>query len=498
MVRFSPNSLPSVYKFFSARFIPVGAAGTANIRAMNSATAPEAAPASELDSGRQPAGRGRILAWAAWDWGSAAFNAVMTTFVFTVYLTSKAFGGEDEASAVLGTALAIAGAAIAVLAPVTGQRSDAGGRRKLWLGVNTAAVALLTGLCFFVFPRPEFLLLGVTLIALGNIFFEFAGVNYNAMLAQISTPANIGKISGFGWASGYLGGIVALLIVLQLFVQPSIEWFGASTEDSLNIRLVAVFSALWLLVFAVPVMVAVPEVPIARQDRLGFFASYGLLARRIKAIYRTSPHTIYFLLASAIFRDGLAAVFTFGGVIAAGTFGFDLKQVIFFAIFGNVVAAVGALVGGLLDDRSGPKAVIIGSLAGLLVAGTALLILGNGTYSLFGISWSGSMTFWVFGLFLCLFVGPAQSSSRAYLARLAPTGETGELFGLYATTGRAVSFLAPALFTLCITIATPLVAPGQAQRWGIVGIMVVLLAGLLVLLPVKSPGKTGIAVVPSR
>ncbi|CAH0233181.1 hypothetical protein SRABI83_02679 [Arthrobacter sp. Bi83] len=465
---------------------------------MNSAAAPEAMqPSSELEAGNNASNKGRILAWAAWDWGSAAFNAVMTTFVFTVYLTSKAFGGEDQASAVLGGALAIAGAAIALLAPVTGQRSDTGGRRKLWLGVNTAVVALLTALCFFVYPGPEFLLLGVSLIALANVFFEFAGVNYNAMLAQVSTPRNIGKVSGFGWGMGYLGGIVALLIVLQLFVQPRFEWFGASTQDSLNIRLVAVFSALWFFIFALPVMFAVPELPRARRGgRLGFLASYGLLMRRIKAIYRTSPHTIFFLLASAIFRDGLAAVFTFGGIIAAGTFGFELSQVIFFAIFGNIVAAAGAIVGGFLDDRVGPKAVILGSLTGLLVAGTVILVLGNGDYVFFGTAWAGSTTFWVFGLFLCLFVGPAQSSSRAYLARLAPQGESGELFGLYATTGRAVSFLAPTLFTLCITVATPLVAEGEAQRWGILGIMVVLLAGLLVLLPVKPPSETEIAVVP--
>jgi UMF1 family MFS transporter len=466
---------------------------------MNSASAPGATqPFSELASGNTATSKARVLAWASWDWGSAAFNAVMTTFVFTVYLTSKAFGGEDQASAVLGGALAIAGFAIALLAPVTGQRSDAGGRRKLWLGVNTAAVAILTALCFFVFPRPEFLLLGVTLIALGNVFFEFAGVNYNAMLAQISTPKNIGKVSGLGWGAGYLGGIVALLIVLQLFVQPSFEWFGASTRDSLNIRLVAVFSALWFFVFALPVLFAVPELPKTPQARrLGIVSSYGLLIRRIKAIYATSPHTIYFLLASAVFRDGLAAVFTFGGIIAAGTFGFELSQVIFFAIFGNVVAAVGAIIGGFLDDKIGPKAVSLGSLVGLLIAGTVILVLGNGDYSFLGMEWRGSTTFWIFGLFLCLFVGPAQSSSRAYLARLAPHGESGELFGLYATTGRAVSFLAPALFTLCITVATPLVAPGEAQRWGILGIMVVLLAGLLVLLPVKSPDKAAIAVVPA-
>ena len=122
---------------------------------MNSASAPGTTHASsELESGSQVTSKARILAWASWDWGSAAFNAVMTTFVFTVYLTSAAFGGEDQASAVLGGALAIAGLAIALLAPVTGQRSDAGGRRKLWLGVNTAAVALLTAVCFFVYPRP--------------------------------------------------------------------------------------------------------------------------------------------------------------------------------------------------------------------------------------------------------------------------------------------------------------------------------------------------------
>lgn len=466
---------------------------------MNSATASEAQqPSSELETGSQAVSKGQILAWASWDWGSAAFNAIMTTFVFTVYLTSDAFGGEDQASAVLGGALAVAGLAIALLAPVTGQRSDIGGRRKLWLGVNTAVVALLTALCFFVFPQPEFLLLGVTLIALGNVFFEFAGVNYNAMLAQISNPRNIGKVSGFGWGMGYLGGIVALLIVLQLFVQPSFDWFGASTEDGFNIRLVAVFSALWFFIFALPVLFAVPELPRPEgAARLGFLASYGLLFRRITAIYRTSPHTIYFLLASAIFRDGLAAVFTFGGIIAAGTFGFELKDVIFFAIFGNVVAAAGAMIGGFLDDRVGPKAVILGSLVGLLIAGTVILVLGNGDYVFFGMPWAGATTFWVFGLFLCLFVGPAQSSSRAYLARLAPHGESGELFGLYATTGRAVSFLAPTLFTLCIALAAPLVAEGEAQRWGILGIMVVLLAGLLVLLPVKPPGKAEIAVVPS-
>src|SRR4051794_14986669 len=293
-----------------------------------SQTADLPAPPAGTRSGRSRAGL-RVLAWASWDWGSAAFNAVMTTFVFTVYLTGDAFGGGDHASAVLGYGLAISGAAIALLAPVTGQRSDAGGRRKLFLGVNSAVVALLTALCFFVRPAPEYLLLGVGLIALASVFFEFANVNYNAMLTQISTPASIGKISGFGWAMGYAGGIVALALVLAGFVLPETGWFGVTGADGLNIRLVAVFSALWFLVFALPVLFAVPEIPRRETGhRSSLLSSYAVLARRIKALYRTEPHTVYFLLSSAVYRDGLAAVFTFGGVIAAGTFGFTLTEVI--------------------------------------------------------------------------------------------------------------------------------------------------------------------------
>ncbi len=435
------------------------------------------------------ANKGRILAWASWDWGSAAFNAVMTTFVFTVYLTStEAFGGEDYVSQVLGTALAIAGAMVALMAPITGQRSDTGGRRKLWLGVNSALVVLLTGLCFFVYPQAEFLFLAVILLALANVFMEFAGVNYNAMLVQISTPATIGKISGFGWSMGYFGGIIALATVLFGFVTPG--FFGVPTEEALNIRVVALFSAAWFGVFALPVLFPDPEIKSARAEKISFIASYRLLFRRIRAIFKTTPHTIYFLLASAIFRDGLAAVFTFGGVIAAGTFGFALQDVIIFAIAGNVVAALGSLAGGVLDDKVGPKRVIVTSLIGLLIAGMAIFILGAGSYGLFGFTWTGVVTFWVFGLLLCLFVGPAQASSRAYLARLAPDGEAGELFGLYATTGRAVSFLAPALFALFIRAF-------GSQRYGILGIMVVLLAGLLVLLPVKPPARASRASVPA-
>jgi len=431
---------------------------------------PPAAAFPPAVTAKKPGTIWQIVAWSAWDWGGAAFNAVMTTFIFTaLYLTGDAFGGADHATAVLAFAMSISGLAIALLAPVAGQRTDHSGRRKLWLGINTLIVVVLTGACFFVQPQESYLLFGCLLIAAGNVFFELAGVNYNAMLLQISTKSTIGKISGFGWAAGYLGGIVALLIVYVALIKPDVGIFGITSADGMTYRAVALFSAAWILIFSIPVLLAIPETkPDSQMPKVGFFQSYRELFRTIARLGRTEPHTLYFLISSAIFRDGLAAIFTFGAVLAVGSFGFKTGDVLIFAIAGNVVAAAGALSAGYFDDKFGPKAVIVTSLVGLIVSGSMLLFL------------EGKAAFWIFGLILCLFVGPAQSSARTFMGRLAPEGKEGEMFGLYATTGRAVSFLAPQLFGLSIVIF-------GAQRWGIIGILVVLLAGLLLLLPVKAP-----------
>lgn len=415
--------------------------------------------------------RRRVLAWSLWDWGSAAFNAVVTTFVFTVYLTGSSFGDEDVVSAQLGWALAIAGFLIAVLAPVTGQRSDTSGRRKFWLGANTFIVVAITAAMFFVQPSPSFLLLGLFLIAAGNVFFEFASVNYNAMLSQVSTPRTIGKVSGFGWGMGYLGGIVLLLIVYFGFIRPDVGLFGVTSEDGVAVRVSMLIAAAWFGLFALPVLFVVPEYssPAQRRERIGFIRSYVVLGQDIARLWRTSRQTVYFLLASAVFRDGLAGVFTFGGVLAASAYGFSPGDVIIFAIAANVVAGIATIAVGVLDDRLGPKPVIIASLIGLLVSGLVVFALHDG----------GPLVFWTAGLALTLFVGPAQSASRTFLARLIPAGREGEVFGLYATTGRAVSFLAPMAFALFVMIF------GETY-WGILGIMLVLLIGLLLLIPVKA------------
>lgn len=420
-------------------------------------------------------GRGQVLAWGVWDWGSAAYNAVILTFVFSVYLTDSVgadLPGPISANSYLAWSIGIAGLFIALLAPVTGQRADAGGHRKLSLGFWTGAVIVSTGGLFFVRDQYSYLWLGLVLLALGSIFFEFASVSYNAMLRQVSTPDNIGRVSGFGWAMGYFGGIILLLLVYVGFVTGDGDTRGAlgiSTDGGLNIRMIALVAALWFALFAIPVLLKVPETPgLPKEKRLGFFASYRKLFADLKDLYRTDRHTVYFLGASALFRDGLAAIFTFGAVLAVTVYGINEADVLIFGVAANVASALGAIVGGRLDDRIGPKAVILGSLVGMLVSGGILAFL------------SGPTAFWIFGLALTLFVGPAQSSSRTYLARLTPPGKEGQMFGLYATTGRAVSFLAPSLvgfFTFAF----------DSDRAGIIGILVVLAAGTFALWGVRPP-----------
>jgi UMF1 family MFS transporter len=423
--------------------------------------------------------RRMVLAWGLWDWGSSAYSAVVTSFVFGPYVVRGVVGdaqpGGLTANTWLGISTAAAGFLVAAIAPVTGQRSDAGGHRKRNLAIWSGLVIAVMLAMFTVKNDPSYLWIALVLLATGAVFQEFAVVSYNAMLPQVSTPETIGRVSGFGWAMGYFGGIFLLLICYVGFIAPDVGWFGVTSAGGLNIRAVVVFSALWFAVFAIPVLMAVPESPPGpKRRRVAFFASYRLLVNDIRALYKRDRNSVYFLIASALYRDGLAAIFSFGAILAVSVYGLAQSTVLIFGIAANVVAALGALGMGAVEDRIGPKKVIMISLIGL-ISTSLILLFAHGTTA-----------FWIFGLILTLWVGPAQSSSRAFMARIAPVGREGEMFGLYATTGRAASFLAPALFALFSGLFT--------DRVGIVGIALVLLAGAIAMAGVKSPPRRQVQV----
>ncbi|MGE3288383.1 MAG: MFS transporter [Pseudonocardia sp.] len=426
-----------------------------------------------------PATRGQVFAWTLWDWGSSAFNAVTVTFVFSVYLVGSVgaqLPGPVSAQSWLGYGLGASGFLIAVLAPVVGRGSDAPGRRRWWLGVWTGlTVAAMAGMVT-VRDEATWFWLGLALLAAGAVFSELAQVSYNALLPRVSTPATIGRVSGFGWAMGYLGGIVLLLALYVGLLAGGGGLLGVSTEDGFAVRLAILLAAAWFAVFALPVLLTFPDdpPPATRPPRTGVVEAYRALLRDVRELYRDAPHTVYFLGASAVFRDGLAAIFSFGAVLAVTVYGVAPGDVLLFGVAANVAAALGALVAGRLDDAVGPKQVIVWALVGLLACGVTLLVV------------SGPTMFWVFGTALTVFVGPVQASARTYLARLCPPGREGQLFGLYATTGRAVSFLSPVLVGVFGTVF-------GSDRAGIAGILLVLLAGLLLLLPLRAPAayRTG-------
>ncbi|WP_337001371.1 MULTISPECIES: MFS transporter [unclassified Microbacterium] len=437
--------------------------------------------------GETPAPKKQVYSWALWDWATQPFNTVILTFVFTaLYLVGEGFlppevaaldpsdpvrlAAEADLASGLGLGSTIAAFGILLLAPVLGQRADAAGRQKLWLGIGTGALILCMLGLWFVEPVPSLFWLGVTLISAATVFQEIAAVNSNAMLIGIANPKNVGRISGLGWGFGYLGGIIALVIVVVL---DTFDWFGMSTDNGLAYRLIAVGCAVWAIIFSIPIFLNVPEPSLGRPDRkVGFFASYPLLVKDVAGLYRdpeTRP-TFWYLLASAVFRDGLSGVFAFGAIIGTAVFKFGAQDIIIFGIVANLIAGVSTIAAGRLDDSLGPKRIILASIGSMVVAGLAVFFLRD----------AGSMVFWIGGLILCAFVGPAQAAARSFLARVTPAGREGEIFGLYATTGRAASWMASGAWTILIALTSQ-------TAYGILGIVVVLIAGFLLLLPVKAP-----------
>jgi UMF1 family MFS transporter len=383
--------------------------------------------------------------------------------------------GTNNFDVLIGIAMGVAGFVLAMTAPILGRRSDTSGRRKFWLMVNTYMLVLIMIASFFVEPKAEFLLFGLVLYGLGSVIQETAFVYYYAMLNSVSTPSTIGRISGYAWGLGYVGGIVLLLISLFVFIQPQMV-FGQPASDYLHIRTVFLLSAAWTLIFSIPLLLRVPEIEKkSASQKESILASYIAFWAQLKSLHRQAPETLKFLISSAIYRDGLVGVFSFGAILGTLAFGLSIEQTLYFGVAANVLAGIGAMVGGKLDDKIGSKNVIVFSLLGLIVSGFGVFLFAD----------YGVITYWIGGLALCLFVGPAQASSRAFVSRFTPLGREGEVFGIYQTTGRAVSLLSGWFWGGAIFIAAMFTGKENNTIYGILGLMVILIVGLFLLLRVN-------------
>ncbi len=402
-----------------------------------------------------------------YDFANSPVPTVVLTFVLPAYFAQAVAADPATATAQWGLIQGLAALVIAVVGPVLGAVADQGGGRKAWLGGFTALMAVACALLWTVEPQASDALVMLVLAGAVVVALELAAVFYNAMLPRLVAPTIVGRVSGWAWGLGYLGGLAGLVVVLFGFIEAEPAPFGLDRESAEHVRIAGPLVAAWVVVFSLPLFLLTPDqrgggAPVGAAIRNGLRGLAGTVKR-----LRETPALARFLIARMLYIDGVNTIFAFGGIYAAGTFGFTIGQVIQFGILLNVTAGAGAFAFGWVDDKIGPRPTILVALAGMVICGLPVLMTGSET------------TFWVFGAALGIFVGPVQSGSRSMMVGLTPAGREGELFGLYALTGRVTAFLGPWLVGLVV------VATGS-QRWGLSVVLPLLIIGGLLLVGVRA------------
>jgi UMF1 family MFS transporter len=416
---------------------------------------------------RGPAPVAGLVAWALYDWANSSYAAVVQTFVFAAYFAREVAVDATAAASQWGLATGLAGLVVAAGAPVLGAIVDRGGRRTPWIAGSTGAWVAATALLWFARPDPAWAVPALALYVLATLGYEFAAVFYNAMLPDLAAPARVGRWSGWGWAAGYAGGLGCLILVLFALVRPVPPPFGLDRAAAEHVRAAFPLVALWLAVFALPLVVLTPDARGPRRP-LGRAVREGLaqLAQSIRRARRYA-HIVRFLVAHMLYADALTTLFAFGGVYATSTFDMDAAGVLYFGIALNVTAGIGAAGFAWADDALGPKPTILIALAALIVCSGAILLATSVT------------AFWVFGALLGVFVGPVQAASRSYLAHAAPPALRTEMFGLYALAGKSTAFVGP-LLAGSITAAT------ASQRAGLSVVVLLFALGFALMLGVPA------------
>ena len=419
------------------------------------------APAG-LDAHPAMASKPAIVGWLLFDWACQPFFTLVTTFVFAPYFAASLAPDPVTGQSLWGFATAAAGLILAFLSPVLGSVADATGPKKPWiLSCGLILFASSFALWFAAPGQAHAIPVALVGFAAGTVAVEVAAVFNNAMIPRLVPPERYGRLSGTGWAIGYCGGLISLVIVLGfLAADPRTgvtlagfrPLFGLDPAQMEGDRAVGPFSAMWFLLFVMPLFVFTPDVTrsalslreAARQG-LRQVGSTIADARRHHSVGR-------FLLANMVYQDALVALFAFGGIYGAGVFGWQATELGIFGILLTITGTIGALIGGRLDDRFGAKPVILGAISVLAVVSLGILSVGS-DHILFVVPTAppveglyGSVPeklFLALGLFIGAVAGPLQASSRSLLARLVPAAEAGRYFGLLALSGKVTSFLAP-------------------------------------------------------
>ena len=401
-----------------------------------------------------------VRAWVLYDFANSIYPAVVTTAVFPIFYVNAVVGDEGGLGELWwGWAISLSALLVAFSSPLLGAIADRSGVRKRFFGLYVAmclvAVALMSTL------RPGMALAGFLFFVIANVGFESANVFYNAYLPDITTSDRLGRVSGHGFAAGYLGSALGLLLVLPF----------ARERTELVWPIVAGF----FLLFSIPAFRVLPR-DVPGQMRVGQAAHWGLAnLKTIAAEVWGIPELRKFLFAFFFYIDGVLTIIAMAGVIAVGTFGFTTEGVIVLFLIVQFSALAGALAMAKPTDTLGPKKVLTGVLLMWVAAGiTAYFI-------------QGQTAFYVLAVFAGIGLGSVQSASRAFMASLIPDGREAEMFGFYALCGKSSSVLGPLLFGLVTVLA------GGNQRPGFLVLTGLFVIGFVLLQRVKDPKARGAA-----
>jgi UMF1 family MFS transporter len=441
--------------------------------------------------------RSAVISWIFFDWAAQPYFTLITTFVFAPYFATHVASDPESGQSLWGFATAASGLMIALMSPVLGAIADASGRRKPWIAAFGALLVIGSCLMWFGKPGDASVIPSLLLVyGIATIGVEFATVFNNAMMPTLVPPDRIGRLSGTGWATGYVGGILSLILVLG-FLAASPETgrtlfgfaplFGLDPVTHEGDRITGPLTGIWFTIFVLPMFVLTPDYPAKR--RISEALREGLIdLRHTLGELPRRKSLAAFLLANMIYTDGLVSLFAFGGIYAAGTFGWNTIEIGSFGIILAIAGTFGAWLGGKLDDSFGPKRVITGSLLMLLVSIVAILLVDK--HSIFFLevapqvpggrlfSSAAERAYLVLGCLIGMAGGPLQAASRTLLIRLAPKDRIAQYFGLFALTGKVTSFIGP----LLIGVITALT---DSQKAGMAVLVLFFVAGLALLMRVR-------------
>lgn len=437
--------------------------------------------------------RKRIWGWFFFDWASQPYNTLLLTFIFGPYIKDL-IGDGVEAQAIWGFWIGAAGLIIAIYAPILGAMADHSGNRMKWIKVFSVMYLVGASGLWWAAPDSFNITTTMTFFVVGLIGMEFATIFTNSMLPDLGTKEEIGRISGNGWAFGYVGGLVALAVMLMLFAESAETGktligrdpaFGLDATAREGTRLVGPFTAVWFAVSMIPFFLWVRDPKPVRAVSGAVRRSLRSVGVTIRNLPRT-PSLFAYLGSSMFYRDALNGMYVFGGIYAAGVLNWSTVDAGVFGILAISAGAVFAWLGGFADAYFGPKRVIVACI--LVLTFVAISIVFVSREGVYGIAVTADsklpdITFYALGAVIGAAGGVIQSASRSMMVQQAQPGKMTEGFGLYGLAGKATSFLAPMSIGF-VTLAT------GSQQMGVTPLIALFIVGLVLLIWVKPEGDS--------